>query len=325
MRIQPITTLGPVSKPRGLSRFYEVLGAKWDCPLLRAVLKPVLTTAAVWLMASALLGVSPLRADDAAWSIFVMRTDGGGVRKVARLEDYRAHGSPRWSHDGKRLAFDVSGGPNGARKFCVVQVDGGGLQELGDHAMPDWSADDKQIIYSHYGAPGAKAGTWVQNVDGKGATWMIEGTSARWSPDGSQLIYMDTSERVVMQFDLLQSEERMLYDGNYERIEPGFDGSPDGKRLSVIGVNNNQNQRDLVIVSGNGSESKVRLSEPKLEGPIAWSPDGKQLAVTIDHHICLLDVDGAEAPQPIPGQVARNSDPAWSPDGKWLAFASDRP
>ena len=127
-----------------------------------------------------------------------------------------------------------------------------------------------------------------------------------------------------MTFDLVQGEERVFYDGNYERIEPGFDFSPDGTRLAVIGVNNRQNQRELVIVSDQGAKSKVRLSQPKLEGPVAWSPDGKQIAVAVDHAICLLDVDGAALPQPIAGQVGRNSDPAWSPDGKWLAFASDR-
>ena len=38
-------------------------------------------------------------------AIFVMKVDGSGVRKVAQVEGYRDHGSPRWSHDGQRLAF----------------------------------------------------------------------------------------------------------------------------------------------------------------------------------------------------------------------------
>jgi Tol biopolymer transport system component len=280
--------------------------------------------AAIGLTASAIFGMSALHGDDAAWTIYVMQPDGSGVRKVTRVENYRAHGSPRWSHDGKRLAFDASGGPNGARKFFVVNVDGSGLREMGDHAMPDWSLDDKQLIYLNFGAAGVKSGTWVQNLDGQGRTWMVEGICARWSPDGSHIVYIDSAEKLVMTFDLVQGDERVLYDGGYERIEPGFEWSRDGKRLAVIGVNNSQGQRELVIVGGNGTESKVRLSEPRLEGPIAWSPDGKQLAVAIDHRLCLLDVEGAGAPQPIAGQVARNSDPAWSPDGKQLVFASDR-
>jgi Tol biopolymer transport system component len=278
---------------------------------------------ATWFLAGGISSISSLHADDAAWAIFVMQPDGTNVRHVTRVEGYRAHGSPRWSHDGKRLAFDASG-PGGARKFFVVNVDGSELKELGDHAMPDWSADDKQLIYLNFGGAGARAGTWVQNLDGQGRTWMVEGIGARWSPDGSHFVYMDMPEKLIMTMDLVQGDERVLYDGNYERIEPGFDWSPDGKRLALIGVNNTQNQRDLVITGGNGTDAKVRLSQPRLEGSIAWSRDGKQLAVAIDHRIFVLDVNGAEAPKPIVGQVARNSDPAWSPDGKWLAFASDR-
>ncbi len=264
--------------------------------------------------------------DDAAWAIYVMQADGSGVRKVVRLENFRAHGSPRWSHDGKRLVFDASGGPNGARKFFVINVDGSGLKELGDHAMPDWSLDDKQLIYTNYGGAGTKVGLWVQNLDGQGRTWVVEGISARWSPDGSHFVYMDAPERLVMSFDVVQGDERVLYDGGYERIEPGFEWSPDGKRLAVIGCNrdNNQKARELVIVGGNGTEAKVRLKEPLLEGPVSWTPDGRRLAVAVDHKICILDVDGAAAPTEIIGQVGRNSDPAWSPGGKQMAFTSDR-
>ena len=138
--------------------------------------------AAMALVAAVVSNAPRLLADDADWAVYVMRPDGSDVRKVARLDDFRAHGSPRWSHDGRRLAFDASGGPNGARKFFVVNVDGSGLKELGDHAMPDWSLDDKQLIYLHFGGGGTQSGTWVQNLDGQGQTWLVSGTCATGRP-----------------------------------------------------------------------------------------------------------------------------------------------
>ena len=93
----------------------------------------------------AFLSSERLPAADIPTAIFVMKTDGSQVRKVAQVVGYKKHGSPQWSHDGKRLAFDAYEGPDDAKKFFAVQLDGSGLRELGENAMPNWSPDDKQL------------------------------------------------------------------------------------------------------------------------------------------------------------------------------------
>ena len=57
-----------------------------------------------------------------ATAIFVMKIDGTAVRKVIEVKGCRGHGSPRWSHDDKRLAFDASPAGTEVTKFYVVNV-----------------------------------------------------------------------------------------------------------------------------------------------------------------------------------------------------------
>jgi Tol biopolymer transport system component len=82
--------------------------------------------------------------------IFIMRTDGSELRDLT--DDSYRHFWPRWSPDGKRIAF--SSRRSGNYELWAINRDGGGLQQLtsghpspGAHYNP-WSPDGKHIAYS---------------------------------------------------------------------------------------------------------------------------------------------------------------------------------
>ena len=275
-----------------------------------------------------LLTSAATAAEEESRAIFVMQRDGTNVRNVVSLKDFKWLGNPRWSNDGKQLAFD--GRRNGQSRLFTIGADGSNLLDLGDGSMPSWSPGDKQLAFHVFPGtnPGAviAASVWAQNADGKGRVRLAEGLAPRWSPDGSQILLAGTSLRV---FDMIETKPREVF-ASGEKIVPtvGFDWSPDGKRLAAI-INRN-GRRELVIVSSDASDKPMTTRlQGNLHG-VAWSPRENLLATSIQdektgrQELYLLSADGNDPAKLIAGQEGDNREPSWSPDGLQLAFASSR-
>ncbi len=162
----------------------------------------------------------PAEAADLRAAIYVVRRDGTGLRKVVQVEDHNEHSMPRWSHDGKRLAFSAEEIASGAKKIFVVDVDGRHLEQIGANASPDWSPDDKQIAYRDNRLQN-RGGIYVQNLDGKGRVRIADGHAPRWSRDGSRIAFTDGSNLKVL--DLVTGETGELLDEPVQEVLPGAD------------------------------------------------------------------------------------------------------
>ncbi len=201
-----------------------------------------------------------------------------------------------------------------ARQLFVVRTDAKGLEAIGkDGQFADWSPDDKQLAFQN------RAGTWVENLDGTGRTFVGAGASPRWSPDGEKIAFVESRTLVVR--DLVDDSQSSLADQTWQ-VEPGFDWSRDGRWIAFVAKG--EGSAGLWIVDPESSDPPRLRLRGSLMGQVAWSPDGKQLAVTLDGVIQLVDANASTPARPIPHQIGNSRDPAWSPDGKSIAFSSTR-
>ena len=89
-------------------------------------------------------------------AVFVVRLDGSGLKQ---LTPYSLDAeTPRWSPDGRKIAFDVNAEEHDAEHpndLYVMNADGRGLTQLthegrgSDSFHPDWSPDGRKIVFAY--------------------------------------------------------------------------------------------------------------------------------------------------------------------------------
>jgi Tol biopolymer transport system component len=126
--------------------------------------------------------------------IFVIKTDGTEQRQLTN--DIHRNRSPRWSPDGKRIAFYSN--RSGRYEVWTIAPDGSGLQQLtytsgGRAVYPVWSPDGARLAYRVVGGASFIVETgkrWKEQSPkplpsfGEATVW-FEAWS--WSPDGRRL------------------------------------------------------------------------------------------------------------------------------------------
>jgi dipeptidyl aminopeptidase/acylaminoacyl peptidase len=171
--------------------------------------------------------------------LWIVETNGQNARQVTRLGS-RTMGYPRWSADGKRIAFHAWVGAK--PQIHILDADralsgklatlGDGVKKITDAALgffsPGWSPDGKYIYANR-----STGGPQIFRIPSEGGTpeELFEGVSAMVTPDGHTIVYAKLGRTGVfsrsLDGDVATNSEFKLVD-DYKPPSADITPFPDG-------------------------------------------------------------------------------------------------
>jgi len=191
--------------------------------------------------------VARQRSDEgkAEYSVWIMDSDGQNRLMVEGVPGV-IYEQPRWSPDGRYLAYAASETAPSIRKWSII------LYDLSTGEKIDLTGS--LIATARYPA---------------------------WAPDGKSILFSGIAPRSytagILKIDLATQEISVVYDTPAEEIQPAI--SPDGQRLAFLAYSSSasESNRDIFMVDLETGKS-LRLTEHEsLDQAPAWSADGRSV------------------------------------------------
>ncbi|MFM9047366.1 MAG: WD40 repeat domain-containing protein [Cyanobium sp.] len=138
-----------------------------------------------------------------------------------------------------------------------------------------------------------------------------------WSPDGRQLASI--SNGPIRLWDAQSGACTPLPQSSHPTGDSLLAWSPDGRHIAASFTGEGIQVVDAINDEGTLLPGEMNHFVPA----IAWSPQGRWLAVACKHTIRLWDQSTATFSQTMTGHTTPITGLEWSPDGRWLASCGD--
>jgi Tol biopolymer transport system component/predicted Ser/Thr protein kinase len=181
---------------------------------------------------------------------------------------------PRWSPDGKQIAF-LAMSPTQSWTIQVISAAGGNPQEIlfAPYADPGWSADGRTLVFSDRFSPEAeKKGNFsIQFMDLKTRkVTMLAGSegfySPRWSPDGRYIAALHAGPETLMLFDFSTQKWVQL-----EQLAVGFPSWSSDSKYVYFDSQGEDRAFFRVRIGDHKLERLASLKNLRLTGARGWT------------------------------------------------------
>ena len=285
--------------------------------------------------------------------IWMVPAAGGEAMPLTAEDVSSSH--PRWSPDGKYLAF-LSARDEGKTQVWLLNRKGGEAQKLTDTPQDvddfEWSPEGQRLVLVLRDAkPEELEEAKTKEKEKGGAEKDKKAKTAKpWVVDRLQfkqdtIGYLDRRRTHLYVFDLAAKSLTQVSSGDFDDDEPAW--SPDGKRIAFTSNRSlpepdRTYNTDIWIVAADSKDKGAHPTQvttnPGEDHQAAWSPDGKWIAYSSQLDPKLFEYSTkhiAVVPVPDSGQKPGQAKvltlaldrmaakPKFAPDGKSVYFIAD--
>jgi dipeptidyl aminopeptidase/acylaminoacyl peptidase len=290
-----------------------------------------------------------LKEDKTEQRIWTVPTATAGGDAIPMTAESVSSAHPRWSPDGKYLAF-LSARNEGKTQIWLLNRLGGEAQRITDTPQDvddfAWSPDGTRLVLilrdpseEELAAAKDKEKEDAADKAKKPKTkkpWVIDRLQFKTDEVG----YLDRRRAHLYILELATKNLTQITSGDYDDAHPAW--SPDGRLLAFASNRSKPDpdrtyNTDIWVVAANNTDKGTQLTQvttnPGDDDTPSWSPDGKLITYITQldphlfqyatHHIAVSPASGGAA-RVLTQSFDRNAtEPRFSPDGRSISFIAD--